>query len=96
MSKTATIEKAPARKAAKVATSIKNQAAETVEKGVEAAQDSFDQAARQAQAVTEQASQEVDKMVKTGTRFVRENPGTAIAGAVGVGVLVGLALRGRD
>jgi len=96
MPKSVTAEKIPTHKASKAATMIKDQAADTVEKGVEAAQDTIDQVSRQAQLVTEQASEEFGKMLTTGTRFVRENPGTAIAGAVGVGVLMGLVLRSRD
>jgi ElaB/YqjD/DUF883 family membrane-anchored ribosome-binding protein len=78
------------------ATAIKERAAKTVEKGVEAAQDTFEQVAFQAELATEQAGEEFRKVAESGTKFVRENPGTAIVGALGVGILVGLALRGRD
>ncbi|MEY1556372.1 hypothetical protein AB3Y40_12135 [Yoonia sp. R2331] len=65
------------------------QANEAVEKGVAAAHDTATQ-------VAEHASDELRKVTDASTKFVRENPGTAIAGAVGIGVLLGLALRGRD
>lgn len=58
-----------------------------------------DESLRELQRATEALSAEVSKSVRStteqGTTFVRENPGMALAGAVGVGVLVGFALRGR-
>lgn len=66
-----------------------DQAAETIEKSVDHAQDVVSE-------MTHQANDELRKMTDSGAKFVRENPGTAIAGALGVGVLLGLALRGRD
>lgn len=65
------------------------QATDAIEKGVTAAQETATQ-------VAEQAGDEFRKVSDASIKFVRENPGAAIAGAVGVGVLVGLALRGRD
>lgn len=75
---------------------MKERAAETLEKSVDVAQETVAQATEQAKLVTEQANEEIRKMAETGTKFVRENPGAAVAGAIGVGILVGLALRGRD
>lgn len=97
MTQTATAkEKDLVNGAGKSAAAIKDRAAETLEKGVEAAQDAAAQAAEQAQLATMQASDEMRKVAETGTQFVRKNPGAAIAGAVGLGILVGLVLRGRD
>ncbi|WP_420862970.1 hypothetical protein [Algirhabdus cladophorae] len=76
--------------------SVKDRAAKTLEKGVQAAQDTFEQAAFQAELATEQAGTELRKITDASAKFVRNNPGTAVAGAVGVGILVGLALRGRS
>ena len=80
----------------KSAAAVKERAAQTVEKSVEAAQDSMSQAADQAKQVTEQANAEISKLTEKGTDFVRQNPGAAVVGAVGVGLLLGLALRSRD
>ncbi|MEL6518311.1 MAG: hypothetical protein AAFQ39_11375 [Pseudomonadota bacterium] len=44
----------------------------------------------------ERTADTVSKTMDESARFVRENPGVALAGALGVGVLIGLALRGRD
>lgn len=70
------------------ASALKDRAMEKIEHGMETTQETFEQ-------LTEQASEELRKLTETGTKFVRENPGTAVAGAVGLGILVGLALRGR-
>lgn len=52
---------------------------------------------KEASAVAQERTAEaVSKTVDESARFVRENPGVALAGALGVGVLIGLALRGRD
>ena len=50
----------------------------------ETAKEISDQAQKQFQTATEEASS-----------FVRKNPGLAMAGALGVGVLLGVALRNR-
>lgn len=68
---------------------MKKRAAEKVDEVVTTAQDTAAEA-------TEMAGEELRKLRETSTTFVRENPGAAIAGAVGVGILLGLALRGRD
>lgn len=96
MTSTATIEKGLEKGANKKAAAIKDRATKTLEKGVEAAQDTYEQAAFQAELATEQAGEELRKLTASGTKFVRDNPGTAVVGAVGLGILVGLALRGRD
>lgn len=96
MTQSAAVEKGLENGQDSAASAIKERATKTVEKGVEAAQETFEQAAFQAELAKEQASEELRKVTESGTKFVRENPGTAIVGAVGVGILVGLALRGRD
>ena len=65
------------------------QASDAIEKTVTAAQETATQ-------VAEQASDEFRRVSDASVKFVRENPATAIAGAVGVGVLLGLVMRGRD
>ena len=71
------------------AAALKERAVDAVEHGLDVGKETFEQA-------TEQATQEIRKLTETSSKFVRENPGAAVAGALGVGILVGLALRGRD
>jgi len=80
----------------KTAAAVQERATQTVENGVEAAQDGMTEAADQAKQITEQANAEIRKLTEKGTEFVRQNPGAAVAGAVGAGLLLGLALRSRD
>jgi len=51
-------------------------------------------------AIKDRASKTLEKGVETArettAHFVRENPGLAVAGAIGVGVLIGLMVRNRD
>lgn len=68
---------------------LKNGVTESIEDTVGAAQETAKQ-------VADQATDEFRKMSESGTKFVRDNPGVAVAGALGVGILVGLVLRGRD
>lgn len=75
--------------------SLKDKATKSLEKGVETAQDTAAELGNQAAEVAEQAKAEVRKQGEAGARFVRENPGMAVAGALGVGFLLGLTLRGR-
>lgn len=60
-----------------------------VEDGIAQTQDALENAVAQ-------TSDELRKIGDKSTGFVRENPGMAVAGAVTVGVLIGLALRGRS
>lgn len=83
-------------KAKSTAAAITEAATDTIGQSLEAAQETATQAAEHAKQVTEQAGDEVRKLADSGTKFVRENPGMAVAGAVGVGLLLGLALRSRD
>ena len=45
------------------------------------------------------ASDEIDRAVRSsvdqGTQFVRENPGIALAGAFGLGIVIGLSVSNR-
>lgn len=95
-SNAATKKKSATKAQANSSADLKERAAKTMEKGVEAAQDTFEQVAFQAELATEKAGEEFRKLTDSGTKFVRENPGVAVAGALGVGILVGLAIRGRD
>ncbi|UWR99352.1 hypothetical protein [Phaeobacter inhibens] len=61
-----------------------------------------DMAVRNAQAVREMArdgakttSQAVSDLASQSEDFVRKNPALAVAGALGVGVLIGMAVRNR-
>ncbi|QAX28108.1 hypothetical protein [Leisingera sp. NJS204] len=63
---------------------VKEQAAQTVQ-----------QAQEQIDAGLQYSSGEMQRLTKEGQAFVRKNPGLAIAGALGVGVLLGLAMRSR-
>ncbi|MCF6445872.1 hypothetical protein [Nereida sp. MMG025] len=49
-----------------------------------------------AQAALDQSSEQVARAAQQSSKFVRDNPALAVAGAVGVGLLIGLALRGRS
>ena len=68
---------------------LKDRAAKAMEEGLETAKVSADE-------VTKAATAELQRMSESGTKFVRENPMTSLLGAVGVGILIGVALRGRD
>ncbi len=74
---------------------VKKSAEEFVEKANESINEGLDQAQETIERVSTQAQQELRKVGDEATSFVRENPGVAIAGAVGVGLLIGLALRPR-
>jgi len=66
------------------ADSVKAKAEETVAQTKEALEE-----------VTAQAGEELRNATDQGAKFVRDNPGLALAGAVGVGLLLGLSLRNR-
>lgn len=63
---------------------VKEQAAQTVQ-----------QAQEQIDAGLQYSSGELQRMATEGRAFVKKNPGLAIAGALGAGVLLGLAMRSR-
>lgn len=42
-----------------------------------------------------EAKNEVRKISDQTTQFVKDNPGIALAGALGLGIIVGLAMRSR-
>ena len=68
-----------------------------LEAAFKAAKKSLDDSISDAQAVADQfsddAKKEVRKAADHSRQFVRNNPGVAILGAVGLGVIVGMALR---
>ena len=70
------------------ATEMANDAKSAVQDTLESAHDTLDRASAQAQ-------KDLRKVTDQTTSFVRENPGVAIAGAVGLGVLIGLTMRNR-
>ncbi|MEL6585116.1 MAG: hypothetical protein AAFQ50_00430 [Pseudomonadota bacterium] len=70
------------------AASLKDAAAAQVNDLVEQAQDSFDKA-------VSQGSDELERLGRQSSTFVRENPGLALAGAAGIGLLIGLAISKR-
>lgn len=75
--------------------SVKKSAEEFVEKANESINEGLGQAHETIERASAQAQKELQKVSDQATSFVRENPGMAIAGAVGVGLLIGLAMRSR-
>lgn len=77
-----------------------DKASETFSEMAERSKAQMDANLQDLQRMTDDLGAEVSRAVTTaaeeGTRFVREHPGAALAGAVGLGVLVGLALRPRS
>ncbi|MFP7673993.1 hypothetical protein ACG74X_11635 [Marivita sp. S0852] len=63
------------------------------------ARETFDQARTHVRDTTEAARRQVSTSTQNvsseGAKFVRENPALALAGAAGIGILLGIALRGR-
>lgn len=57
--------------------------------------DGLADASQAAEALSRDAQREIQKVADGSAQFVRENPGVALVGALGVGVLVGLALRAK-
>ena len=55
-----------------------------------------DRASKTLEKGVETARETTAQLTESGSRFVRENPGLAVAGAIGVGVLIGLMVRNRD
>lgn len=45
---------------------------------------------------SEQVAGKVPELKSQGNQFLRENPGIALVGAVGIGVLIGLALNNKS
>lgn len=46
--------------------------------------------------IAEDLQTEVRRVTERTNSFVKENPGVALLGAMGVGILVGLAIRSRN
>lgn len=65
------------------------------ERAKEAASETLTRAQDSLDAAVEQGSAELDRLSRQSTKFIQENPGVAVAGALGLGVLIGLALRNR-
>lgn len=84
---------------AKAETYTNGQSARDAGKIVDTAKDKLNDSMSEARdaldTATQRASEEVRKAADQTTTFVRENPGTALLGALGLGVLVGLAMRSR-
>ncbi len=70
------------------AESVMQDTKEMLEQGLDDARDAVNDMARKAQT-------EVRNATKQTKEFVKENPGVALLGAVGIGVLVGLAIKSR-
>ncbi|SHH02276.1 hypothetical protein [Cognatishimia maritima] len=70
--------------ASAMAAQVKDQAAETFK----SAQEQLDQGIAR-------SNEEIQRLAKEGREFVAKNPGVALAGAVGLGLIVGLAMRKR-
>lgn len=96
MTQSAAIKDGPKTSSSKSKAPAKERAAEAIESGIDAVKETAVEARLQAEIAAERAQDEIGKLTESGTKFVRENPGAAIAGALGIGILVGLALRGRD
>lgn len=67
-----------------LAEQVKEQASQTLQQ----AQDQID-------AGLQFSSGEMQRIANEGQAFVKKNPGLAVAGALGAGVLLGLAMRSR-
>ncbi|MGR3513537.1 MAG: hypothetical protein ACU0GG_12315 [Paracoccaceae bacterium] len=85
---TAKAESYPNGKHETTAQSAIEDARSAVEDGISDAREAVDE-------FTKDAGEQVRKASSQATTFVKENPGMALLGAVGVGVLVGLAMRSR-
>ncbi|MDC0656639.1 hypothetical protein N6L27_01350 [Leisingera sp. SS27] len=59
------------------------------------AQEAVEQAQEHLQAGISYGKGEIDRLTSQSRDFIRKNPGLAVAGALGAGVLLGLALRRR-
>lgn len=71
-------------------------AVQMTERATEAVKENVDHVQAAAADVAKRASKEAETLVKSGSKFVKENPGMALAGAAGLGVLLGLALNRRS
>ncbi|MCE8548479.1 hypothetical protein KBY25_21935 [Ruegeria pomeroyi] len=70
-------------------------AEEIAERVKATAAQSFQQLNEQLDAGLKYGSEQVQRISKDGQAFVAKNPALTVAGAVGIGVLLGLALRKR-
>ncbi|OBY27277.1 hypothetical protein [Leisingera sp. JC1] len=61
----------------------------------EQAQEAVEQAQESLQAGISYGKSEIERLTSQSQDFIKKNPGLAVAGALGAGVLLGLALRRR-
>jgi ElaB/YqjD/DUF883 family membrane-anchored ribosome-binding protein len=74
----------------------RNGAAEAAEAGAayaRAAGERLDEAQASIDRAIEEGRDEIERAARQSTQLVRDNPVLAVAGAVGVGLLLGLAMR---
>lgn len=71
-------------------------AAQMTERATEAVKDNAEHVQAAASEAAKRATKEAETLVKSGASFVQKNPGVALAGAVGIGVILGLALNRRS
>lgn len=83
---------ATAEKTCTTSNSSKKAVAERVKAQVE---DGMTQTQEALEKAATQTADELRKVSDQSAKFVRDNPAIAVAGAVGLGVVIGLALRGR-
>ena len=67
--------------------------AEAAQEAKHALEDNLSGAQKSLEQIRDDARDAMGDATRKGTEFVRENPGLALAGAVGIGVLLGMALR---
>ncbi|WP_052272361.1 hypothetical protein [Leisingera sp. ANG-M7] len=61
----------------------------------EQAQEAVEQAQESLQAGISYSKSEIERLTSQSQDFIKKNPGLAVAGALGAGVLLGFALRRR-
>ena len=88
MTKQATANGSVKSEAESVAATLAEKTSKATTRALETAQDTIAD-------TSDRLQTEVNNLTKNSKAFVKDNPGVAIAGALGVGVLVGLALRNR-
>lgn len=75
---------------------LEGASAEEIAERVKAtAAQSFQQLNEQLDAGLKYGSEQVQRISKDGQAFISKNPALTVAGAVGVGILLGLAMRKR-
>ena len=82
--------------AQKAASNGVDAAAQMAGRASDALKDNAEHVQAAASDAAKRATKEAETLVKSGASFVQKNPGVALAGAVGVGVILGLALNRRS